>query len=104
MAAKPRQAVIDDLIGVGVYTVGEASLYGGVSPNKLQYWFFGEHPVIRATFYEDKLLTFFELVAARAINRARTLERPVPLPKIRQAIDRAKSEYGPPVFQPRSSA
>lgn len=85
-------SAINEMIGVGIYTVDEASLYSGVSTNKLNYWFFGQHPVIPAKFFRQKVLTFYEYIAARAIERAR--EKGVALPKIRQAIKRANDEHG----------
>ena len=84
----------NELIGLGVYTLQEASLYGGISTNKLSRWVFGtcnSLPVIEAQLCSQHLVSFYDLVQAMAINKSR--EFGVPLPKIRQALDVAKNKY-----------
>jgi len=84
----------NELIGLGVYTLQEASLYGSVSLNKLSRWVFGATnsvPVIVSRLKNQQLISFYDLVQAMAINKAR--EFGVSLFKIRQAIDVAKSRY-----------
>lgn len=82
------------LIGMGIYTLQEAALYGGLSSDKLSRWVFGtrKYPaVIESRVSSQGIVSFYDLVQAMAINKAR--EFGVPLPKIRQAIDTAKNEY-----------
>ena len=82
------------IIGLGAYTLQEASLYGRLSPNKLSRWVFGTKkypPVISSKVANQGLVSFYDLVQAMAINKAR--EFGVSLPKIRQAIDNARDKY-----------
>jgi uncharacterized protein (DUF433 family) len=84
----------NELIGLGIYTLQEASLYGGITVNKLSRWLFGAgsySPVIEAQLYLQHLVSFYDLVQTMAINRAR--EEGIPLPKIREAIQFAQLEY-----------
>ena len=84
----------NQIIGLGVYTLQEASLYGGVSNNKLSRWVYGHsncQPVIDSQFKKDNLISFCDLVQAMAIDKAR--DYGVSLPKIRQAIALAKDKY-----------
>jgi len=85
----------NELIGLGVYTLQEAALYGRLSPNKLSRWVFGSRkyePVIESKLCNHGLVSFYDLVQAMAINSAR--DEGIPLPKIRQAISTAKDRYG----------
>jgi len=84
-----------DLAGLGVYTLQEAALYGRLSSQKLSRWVFGScrhSPVIDSPLSDKHLLSFYDLVQAMAVNRAR--ENHISLPKIREAIERARTEYG----------
>ena len=84
----------NELIGLGVYTLQEASLYGLLSSNKLSRWVFGTNkypPVIESQLSSQRLVSFYDLVQAMAINTAR--EHGISLHKIRKAINNAKS-YG----------
>jgi uncharacterized protein (DUF433 family) len=81
-------------INMGVYTLQEAALYGCLSPHKLSRWVFGtstEEAVIRSPFAQDHLVSFYDLVQAMAVNSARAL--PISLPKIREAVARARKNY-----------
>ena len=80
--------MVDDLIGLGIYTLQEAALYSGLTPNKLSRWVFGieqSEPVIDSQLSDERLISFRDLVQAMAINRAR--EEDVPLQKIREATN-----------------
>jgi len=82
------------MIGRGVYTLQEASLYGNIPANKLSRWVFGTNnsaSIIEPELKKDKLLSFRDLVQAMAINMART--EGIPLHKVRDAITFAKKEY-----------
>lgn len=83
-----------ELIGLGVYTLQEASLYGSLSAQKLSRWAWGTRnysPVIKTQLGEHRLVSFFDLLQTKAIAIAR--EEKIPLQKIRQAIKTAQDEY-----------
>lgn len=85
----------DNLVGLGVYTLQEASLYSTISSTKLSRWIFGTDnypPVIDAQLRSQHLVSFYDLIQTMAINKAR--ENKITLPKIREAIEFAKKEYG----------
>ena len=72
----------------------EAALYGRLSSQKLARWVFGSGmypPVIESRFVDQRLIAFHDLIQAMAIDRARGFG--VPLPKIREAIKRAKERH-----------
>ena len=49
------------IIGLGIYTLQEASLYGSVSSQKLSRWVWGTElydPVIEAQLKDERLITF----------------------------------------------
>lgn len=84
-----------DLVGLGVYTLQEAALYSRLSSQKLSRWVFGSRrhsPVIDSPLIDKRLVSFYDLVQAMAVNRAR--EHHISLSKIREAIERAQTEYG----------
>ncbi|MBN1362941.1 MAG: DUF433 domain-containing protein [Sedimentisphaerales bacterium] len=84
-----------DLTGLGVYTVQEAAMYGRLSPQRLSRWLFGAGrypPVVDSQLAAEHLVSFHDLVQAMAIGRAR--DENVSLQKVRQAIQKAKAEYG----------
>lgn len=86
--------MIGTRIGIGVYTLQEASLYSCVSPQRLSRWVFGARncsPVIKSLLASDRLLSFYDLVQAKAIDVAR--KEGISLQKIRQAIGVAQDEY-----------
>lgn len=83
------------ILGLGIYTLQEASLYGGVSSQKLSRWVWGTkqyEAVIDAQLKDEHLLTFHDLIQAKAVQVAR--DQPIPLKKIRQAIRTAQEKYG----------
>jgi len=82
------------VIGLGVYTLQEASLYARISPHKLSRWVFGssdQQAVFDSQLYADRLISFYDMVQAMAVDRAR--DRRISLRKIRQAIERAQEDY-----------
>ena len=82
------------VIGLGVYTLQEASLYAGISSHKLSRWVFGSgqyQAVFDSQLYADRLISFYDMVQAMAVDRAR--DRRISLRKIRQAIERAQEDY-----------
>jgi len=82
------------IVGLGAYTLQEASRYGSVPPEKLSRWIWGTtqyDPVIEPELGSDRIITFHDLVQAKAIQIARS--EGIPLPKIRQAIETAKQAY-----------
>lgn len=83
------------IIGLGVYTLQEASLYGGIPSHRLSRWVFGVGnylPVIYSQLRSQHLLSFYDLIQTMAINKAR--ENNVTLQKIREAIEFAQNDYG----------
>jgi len=81
-------------IGLGVYTLQEAALYAGISSHKLSRWLFGSgrYPaVFDSQLYADRLVSFYDMVQAMAVDRARA--RRIPLRKVRKAIERAQEDY-----------
>lgn len=84
----------DKLLGLGVYTLQEASFYSKVPSQRLSSWVFGSSrytPVINSELIGERLVSFHDLVQAMAINKAR--EYHVSLQKIREAIRRAEKEF-----------
>lgn len=84
------------LLGVGLYTAEEASLYARVSARMLRRWIYGTktgQPVISPQLgNNEELVTFLDFVQAMAVRAVR-LEHRVPLQKIREAIDKAENDY-----------
>ena len=92
-------AAASELLGVGLYTPEEASLYARVSTRMLRRWLYGAkagqaviQPQLKAEQGQE-LVTFLDFVQAMAVRAVRLNHR-VPLQKIREAIDRAENEYG----------
>jgi len=85
-------------IGLGVYTLQEAALYAGISSHKLARWVFGfgKYPaVFDSQLYSDRLVSFYDMVQAMAVDRARA--KRVSLSKVREAVKRAQDEYQLPI-------
>jgi len=85
-----------EMLGSGIYTLREAALYARVSPQMISRWLFGSRKgkaVIVPQFANgERLVSFLDLVQTVAIKEI-TLQRKVPLSKIRQAIKIAKQKY-----------
>jgi uncharacterized protein (DUF433 family) len=87
--------MVNNYVNSGVYTLTEAALYGTLSSQKLSRWLFGtmqNKPVITSQFVDEHLVSFYDLIQAMAINKARQAK--VSLTKIRQAIKFAQDTYG----------
>lgn len=89
-----------DKLGVGIYSPQEASFYARVPLQTLNRWFYGSgqgelvaYPKFGAD--DERVITFLDFAQALAIRNIRTHYH-VPLTKIREAIDRAKTEFGEP--------
>jgi uncharacterized protein (DUF433 family) len=83
-----------DIIGLGMYTLQEAARYGQVSTQKLSRWVWGTRqfePVIEPQLKEQGLVSFYDLIQAKAVDVARA--EGIPLRKIRQAIETARERY-----------
>jgi len=67
----------NDLLGVGLYGPGEAGLYAGISPGKLQRWIHGskrDGSIVHAQFPQNRnVITFLDMVQALAIQKLREL-------------------------------
>jgi uncharacterized protein (DUF433 family) len=94
---------IADLLGVGLYSPSEAALYARVRPQLMASWVYGTKGVRKSDpvfdpelgITDDKIVTFVDFVQALAVRRLRN-ERHVSLQKIREAYDRAKSDFHVP--------
>jgi uncharacterized protein (DUF433 family) len=81
----------------GLYALKEAATYARLHPRTLQRWHFGSQnakPLQESLIppQEGKFLTFLEFVEALAIRTLR-IERKIPLQRIREAVEIAKSKY-----------
>lgn len=90
-------AISENLIGLGLYTTAEAATYSRVSTGLLSRWLFGNKQGERVITPQlpdpqEKLVTFLDFVQALAIRVVR-LEYRIPLPTIREAVDRASARY-----------
>jgi uncharacterized protein (DUF433 family) len=94
-------AAATNLLGIGLYTPGEAALYARVQTRLLNRWLFGsrdgEAVVDRQLRHGegDRFVTFLDFVQALAVRDIRK-RYGIPLQKIRDGIDRARREYGVP--------
>jgi uncharacterized protein (DUF433 family) len=84
--------------GQGLYTPQEAAAYARMPVTSLNYWLYGNktHAALRNTLIantEGRYLTFIEFMEAVAIRSFR-VNHGISLPKIRQAIEEAKTKYG----------
>ncbi len=88
------------LIGVGLYTAGEASLYTGISAKDIRRWMFGysahgvEHPGLwtpELSFLDEKLLGFHDLLEIRFVHAFR--QHGVSLQAIRSASRQARELF-----------
>ncbi len=89
---------VTEKLGVGLYTLKEAAFYSRVPVQTLNRWFYGNKQgsvVVAPQFAdsEDRVITFLDFVQALAIRNIRVNHR-VPLSKIREAIERARDQYG----------
>lgn len=80
----------------GIYTPAEVALFAKLHRSTVQRWFFSNHmgkAVLPPTAApEERTLTFLDLVQAMAVRDIRRLHK-VPLPKIREAVRRAETDY-----------
>ena len=88
-----------NLLGVGLYSPAEAALYARVSSQTMSRWVFGSgqsESAIKAQLGSaEKVVTFLDFVQALAIRSIRLFrETPIPLQKIRSAVQFAETEFG----------
>lgn len=86
--AKKKQS---ELIGVGVYTLQEAALYGGLSSRSLSNWLYGRNAIVDAQLRQYHCVSFLDLIQATAINHARSVG--LSMQKIRKAIQVIQQKY-----------
>jgi len=84
--------------GIGIYSVRDAARYAKMHPNTLSDWFFGRsnRPPMRKSAIDsdqEKVISFLNFVEAVAVRSLR-FDYDVPFPKIREAIEGAKRDYG----------
>ena len=80
----------------GIFTPAEVALFAKLHRSTVQRWFFGNHmgrAVLPPSGSEERTLSFWDFVQAMAVRTIRR-ERQVPLPKIREAVERAERDYG----------
>ncbi len=90
----------DNLLGIGLYTPQEAAFYARIHTRVMNRWLYGDghgEPVIEPqrgrTEKHVSFLDFVQALAIRAITRGPSNAK-VTLPKIREAVNEAKSRYG----------
>jgi uncharacterized protein (DUF433 family) len=79
----------------GIFTPAEVALFAKLHPSTVKRWFFGNHmgrAVLPRNDEHEKTLGFLDFVQAIAIRTIRR-DRNVPLPKIREAVERAEKEF-----------
>jgi DNA-binding transcriptional MerR regulator/uncharacterized protein (DUF433 family) len=88
------------LIGVGLYTAGEASIYTGISAKDIRRWMFGysahgvDHPGLwtpELSFLDEKLIGFHDLLEIRFVHAFR--QHGVSLQAIRSASRQARDLF-----------
>jgi len=80
----------------GIFTAAEVALFAKLHRSTVQRWFFSNHmgrAVLPPSGMDSKTLSFLDLVQALAVRAIRR-EQNVPLPKIREAVQRAEASYG----------
>jgi uncharacterized protein (DUF433 family) len=87
-----------DHLGIGIYTPSEAAFYARVSRRMMTRWVFGGSDgkaVIERQLLDsdDKIVTFLDFVQTLAVREVRYRYR-LPLPRIREGVDRARKQYG----------
>ncbi|MGD9944372.1 MAG: DUF433 domain-containing protein [Burkholderiaceae bacterium] len=94
------------LVGVGLYTVSEASRLVGAAPRDIRRWMFGydfkgadqrtrrSEPVAGSQLQVDgtRALTFFDLLEVRLVKELRGLD--ISLQAIRKAVQHARALFG----------
>ncbi len=88
-------APVHDLLGTGLYTVAEASMYARIPSRTLTRWLFGStegHRVLRPDFQGERFITFTDFIQALAVRTIR-IRWNIPLQKIRDAVTRASDEF-----------
>lgn len=80
----------------GIYTPAEVALFAKLHRSTVQRWFFSNHMgkavLPPSGSAEDRTLGFLDLVQAMAVRDIRRVHK-VPLPKIREAVQRAEADY-----------
>jgi uncharacterized protein (DUF433 family) len=89
---------IADRLGIGIYSPAEAAFYARVSRRIMTRWVFGEggaKPVIDRQIRDssEKVVTFLDFIQTLAVREVRNRHR-LPLQRIRQGVEEARSRYG----------
>ena len=82
--------------GIGIYTLPEAAKYARISPVTLSRWLKGStagERVIPNQNTDTRIVDFVEFVQALAVRNLR-LHYGISLQKIRDAVERAETDYG----------
>jgi uncharacterized protein (DUF433 family) len=79
--------------GSGLYSLKEVALYARIHPVTLSRWLSGNVSGERVlTLEESKVITFPDFVQVLAVRNLRVIHK-IPLPKIRDAVNRAMSTF-----------
>jgi uncharacterized protein (DUF433 family) len=92
----PDVGASDITFNQGIFTAAEVALFAKLHPTTVKRWFFSNHmgkAVMPPSGMDNKTLSFWDLVQAMAVRSIRR-EKNVPLPKIREAVQRAETNYG----------
>lgn len=86
-----------NLLGVGIYTPAEAAYYARVPTQTMTRWVHGDRrgdPVVHAQLEgtQERVVTFLDFVQALAVRAIRR-EFKIPLGKIREAVEQARTRY-----------
>ena len=96
MAGASMVARAKEYLGIGLYTPEEAAFYARVSTRTMNRWIYGNKQGERVikpqkSSDQDRVVTFLDFVQTLAIRDIRTKHK-VPLPKIRDAVDFARTK------------
>jgi hypothetical protein len=87
----------NNLLGVGLYTVDEASRYARLTTDSMRRWVWGSSKgaaIIDAQLDpHEKLVTFLDFVQTMAVRSVRVCEKGISIQKIRKAHDSARDRY-----------
>ncbi len=98
LAYSTLMSTMTDKIGIGIYSPAEAAFYARISPKIMTRWVFGDSegkPVIDRQLPDpsEKVVTFLDFVQTLAVREVRN-RHGISLQKIRNAVDKARDEYG----------
>jgi uncharacterized protein (DUF433 family) len=90
-------ALVDNLLGIGLYSAEDVALYARVSRRLVNRWFFGKEGKLAISpqrISDEKFFPFLDFVQVMAIREIRQAPHYVSLKKIRQLLEIAQNEQG----------